>query len=285
MAEAAVLGYQTAWLGNENTILACAKHFAGDGGTTNGHDQGNTEVDEQELRNIHLVPYYAAVDAGVGSVMASFNSWNGIKMPWELIFAYGFLKGELGFKGFVVGDWRGINQVDPDFKTAIKISINAGVDMAMEPGDFKYFISKLTELVNEGEVSMDRIDDAVRRILTVKFEMGLFDNYQAPLALKDTVRCKTHRELARKAVRESVVLLQNDGIIPISKQPGKVLVAGSKGNDIGAQCGGWTVTWQEGWVTLPKEQQFMKRWKKWLEVKILYSLRIPIKFRMPMWLL
>jgi beta-glucosidase len=176
--------------------------------------------------------------------MASFNSWNGDKCHGNAYLLTDILKTEMGFEGFVVGDWNGIDQVDPSFKTAIQKSINAGVDMGMQPNNYSQFIDNLIQLVNEGNVSMERIDDAVRRILTVKFEMGLFDNCFATLELKDSVGCKTHRTLARQAVRESVVMLKNDGIVPLSKNAGKILVAGSKANDIGAMCGGWTISWQ-----------------------------------------
>ncbi len=244
MAEAAVLGYQSDSLGTEYRILACAKHFLGDGGTENGIDQGNTILPEEELRQIHLPPYKAAIKAGVGSVMASFNSWNGEKCHGRKDLLTDLLKVELGFDGFVVSDWNGINQVDDDFKTAIEKSINAGVDMAMQPNNYTQFITLLTELVNEGKVSQDRIDDAVRRILKVKFQMGLFENSTAPVTLIDSVGCQAHREVGRRAVRESLVLLKNNGILPLKKNNSKVLVAGFKGNDVGAMCGGWTITWQ-----------------------------------------
>jgi len=244
MAKAAVLGYQSDSLGTQNSILACAKHFLGDGGTQNGTDQGNTVLTEEELRETHLPPYLSAINAGVGSVMASFNSWNGEKCHGRKDLLTDLLKTELGFQGFVVGDWNGINQVDGDFKAAIEKSINAGVDMGMQPYDYVSFIQKLTELVNEGKVSQERIDDAVRRILRIKFTLGLFENSTASATLLDTVGCATHREMSWRAVRESLVLLKNDGILPLPKNAGKILVAGSKGNDVGAMCGGWTITWQ-----------------------------------------
>lgn len=244
MGTACIRAYQTEDLANENSLLACAKHFLGDGGTENGIDQGNTKIPEQELREIHLKPYIGAIDAGVGSIMVSFSSWNGIKCHANKYLLSDILKKELGFEGFVVSDWNGINQLDPDFKKAIEQAINAGIDMAMQPNNYKEFIQNLKELVNEGKVSDERIDDAVSRILRVKFEMGLFENYQANLDLIDTVGCNAHRKIAREAVRKSVVLLKNQGILPLSKESGKILVAGRKAKDIGVMCGGWTISWQ-----------------------------------------
>ncbi len=244
MTQPSVLGYQTDSIGNENAILACAKHFIGDGGTENGIDQGNTIITEEELRNIHLPPYISAVNAGVGTVMASFSSWNGDKCHGSKFLLTDLLKDELGFEGFVVSDWLGIDQLNEDFKQAIKQAINAGIDMAMQPYNYVDFITCLKELVNEGSVAEERINDAVRRILRIKFQMGLFENPLASKDMIDTVGCDSHRETARQAVRESLVLLKNNGILPLSAKEGKILVAGSKATDIGAQCGGWSITWQ-----------------------------------------
>ncbi len=246
LSEAAVLGYQSDSLGTENHILACAKHFLGDGGTQNGIDQGNTILTEEKMREIHLPPYITSIDAGVGSVMISYNSWNGQKCHGHKELITDWLKGELGFEGIVLSDWKGIDQLHPNFKTAVKMAVNAGVDMAMQPDNYVQFILALTELVNEGEVSLDRIDDAVSRILKVKMQLGLFEDHTADLALKDTVGCPTHREVAAKAVRESLVLLKNDNLLPLSKTASKVLVAGPKSKDIGSMCGGWSITWQGG---------------------------------------
>lgn len=241
---AAVKGYQGDTLGTPNALLACAKHFLGDGGTLNGHDQGNAVMTEDELREIHLPPYESAIDAGVGSVMISFSSWNGVKCHGNPYLINDVLKDELGFEGLVVSDWKGIDQLNGDFKEAVKTAINAGVDMAMQPDNYIPFINNLIELVNEGEVSMERIDDAVARILEIKFKLGLFDNPFADLSLLDTIGCSYHREIARQAVRESLVLLKNDNILPLPKNNSTVLVAGPKGNDVGAMCGGWTISWQ-----------------------------------------
>jgi beta-glucosidase len=155
------------------------------------------------------------------------------------------LKNELGFKGFVVSDWEGINQLSPDLKTAVDSGVNAGIDMIMEPYIPDSIIADLKELVSDGKVTEARIDDAVKRILTVKFRLGIFEHPYASLSLADSLGNDYHRSIARRAVRESQVLLKNNNrLIPLSKTSGKILVAGSKANDIGSQCGGWTLTWQ-----------------------------------------
>jgi len=244
LTQPAVLGYQTDSLGNENSVLACAKHFVADGGTEHGVDQGNAVITEDELRKIHLKPYYSALEADVGSVMASFSSWNGKKCHGNKYLLTDVLKDEMGFKGFVVSDWQGIDQLNSDFKQAVEEAVNAGVDLAMQPYNYIEFIDHLKALVDEGRISESRIDDAIRRILRVKFQMGLFENPMANLNLIDTIGCKAHKEKARQAVRESLVLLKNEDILPLSKSLDKLLIAGSKATDIGAQCGGWSISWQ-----------------------------------------
>ncbi len=246
LGRATVLGYQSDSLGSEKRILACIKHFVGDGGTENGIDQGNTVISEEELREIHLEPYISSIEAGAGSVMASFSSWNGEKCHGHEYLLTEVLKEELGFEGFVVSDWLGIDQLNGDFKTAVTMAVNAGIDMAMQPNNYLQFIDALKQSVNDGSVSMERIDDAVSRILRIKFQMGLFEHPYAENNMTDTVGCEAHREKARQAVRESVVLLKNENILPFEKGESDILVAGSKGNDIGAQCGGWSIWWQGG---------------------------------------
>lgn len=245
MAEAAVKGYQGDKLGTPGRILACAKHYIGDGATTGGKDQGNAEISEDQLRKIFLPGYIKAIESGVGSVMVSFNSWNGIKCHASKFLITDLLKNELKFNGFVVSDWEAVKQIAPDFKEAIKLSVNAGVDMFMEPYRTPQFIKFMKELVAEGAVSQERIDDAVSRILSVKFTMGLFENPNASLSLADSLGNAYHRKVARQAVRESLVLLKNDKqLLPLSKSSGKILVAGPRSADIGSQCGGWSITWQ-----------------------------------------
>jgi beta-glucosidase len=158
------------------------------------------------------------------------------------------LKGELGFEGFLISDYNAIGQITNDYKAAIGISINAGMDMAMEPGNYRGFISNLTALVNEGAVPMSRIDDAVIRILRVKFALGLMDPKRSVMtdrSLQTDFGSAAHREVAREAVRESVVLLKNDNrALPLSKQATRIAVAGPSADNLGNQCGGWTIEWQ-----------------------------------------
>lgn len=251
LGAAAVLGLQTKNLKDKTSVLASVKHFMGDGGTTNGKDQGNTECDMNTLREIHLAPYIDAIKAGAKNIMVSYSSWNGLKMHGNKYLLSDVLKKELGFKGFLVSDWAAIDQLGKDYKTDIEISINAGLDMIMIPNgpdkenNYVQFINFLKELVNEGKVPIERIDDAVRRILSVKFEMGLFENYKVDKKLTAKVGSKEHRQVAREAVRQSLVLLKNDkNILPLSKSLKRIHVTGRAADDIGIQCGGWTISWQ-----------------------------------------
>ncbi|HEX2866371.1 MAG TPA: glycoside hydrolase family 3 N-terminal domain-containing protein [Ignavibacteriales bacterium] len=245
MSEAAVKGFQGSSFDSPASILACAKHFVGDGGTSDGHDQGNTVVDEETLRKIHLPGYISAIKAGVGSIMVSFSSWNGQKMHSHKYLLTDVLKKELGFKGFLVSDWLGIEQLPGDYKTQVETAINAGLDMAMEPGNWKQFIAAVKDLVNTGRIPMARIDDAVRRILKVKYDMGLFEHPYTDRSLLALVGSDAHREVARQCVRESMVLLKNqNNLLPLSKNAKNVIVAGKNADDLGAQCGGWTISWQ-----------------------------------------
>jgi len=237
--------------------LATAKHYLGDGGTTWGTsttssmgiqyqlDQGDMQMDEAQVRALFLPPYQAAVEAGAGSVMASFSSWNGVKMHAQKYWLTDVLKDELGFKGFVVSDWGGIDQISSNYYEAVVTAIIAGVDMNMVPYNAPTFISTLTKAVENGDVSMERIDDAVRRILTAKFELGLFEQPYSRPELLDTVGSEAHREIAREAVRKSLVLLKNENeVLPIAKDTPLIFVAGAGADDIGLQSGGWTIQWQ-----------------------------------------
>jgi beta-glucosidase len=256
LGEASIRGFQGSDFGNSLSVLACAKHYVGDGGTTavmRGRrgvrlDQGDTQVDEEALRQIHLPPYVAAVKAGVGTIMPSYSSWNGLKCSASHRLLTEILKQELGFEGFLISDYRAIDQVDRDYKKAIGISINAGMDMGMIPSKYKEFSKNLKELVEEGVVPMSRIDDAVTRILRVKFAMGLFDKSRSPLAdrsLQDKFGSDEHRQVAREAVRQSLVLLKNDDkTLPVSKKASRIHVAGKSADNLGNQCGGWTIDWQ-----------------------------------------
>ncbi|HSY17914.1 MAG TPA: glycoside hydrolase family 3 N-terminal domain-containing protein [Candidatus Acidoferrales bacterium] len=247
---AGIKGFQGARL-NDKSVLACAKHFAGDGGTENGKDEGNTVCDEATFRKLYLSPYAAAIKAGVGSIMVSFNSWNGEKMHGNKHLLTDVLKGEMGFQGFLVSDWAAIDQLGPDYKTDIATSVNAGLDMAMIPNgpgennNYQQFITDLKELVAAGKVPESRIDDAVRRILLVKFQMGLFDRPATDPALTAGIGSPAHRQVARECVRESLVLLKNSNhVLPLKKSLKHIAVVGKAADDLGIQCGGWTIDWQ-----------------------------------------
>nr|WP_221375235.1 glycoside hydrolase family 3 N-terminal domain-containing protein [Actinoplanes polyasparticus] len=230
----------------DNRVLATAKHYIGDGGTTGGVDQGNTEISEAELRSVHLPPFTAAIERGVGSVMLSFSSFNGTKLHGHKYLITDLLKGELGFTGFVVSDWAAIDQLDGQrgfTQAEVVTAVNAGLDMAMVPTDWKVFVGYLKAAVQAGQIPMTRIDDANRRILTKKFELGLFEKPYADRSLATTIGGTEHRALARQAVRQSQVLLKK-GILPLAKTGGKIFVAGRSADDLGNQSGGWTLSWQ-----------------------------------------
>lgn len=247
MAEAKIKGYQQGDLSANTSVLACAKHFIGDGGTVDGDDQGNTICDEQTLRQLHLPGYIAAIQQGVGSIMVSYSSWNGQKLHSHKYLLTDVLKNELGFKGFLISDYAAIDQIPGDFASDIEISINAGLDMIMVPDRYKEFISILRTLVNNGKVPMSRIDDAVRRILKVKMQMGLFERPLTNRSLTPSLGSAAHREVARECVRQSLVLLKNsNSVLPLSKNLTRIHVTGKNSNDIGNQCGGWTISWQGG---------------------------------------
>jgi beta-glucosidase len=254
LGRAAVMGFQGQNLASPLSVLACAKHYVGDGGTTygtglsHGADQGDTQVDEATLRRVHMQGYISAIAAGVGTIMPSYNRWNGIRCSGSKRLMTEILKQELGFEGFLISDYNALDGLPGDRRSQTKQSINAGMDMVMVPEKYQEFIATLTQLVNDGEVPMSRIDDAVTRILRVKFAMGLMDPDRSVLAdrsLWKTFGSPEHREVARELVRHSVVLLKNDHqTLPLSKQVARILVAGKSADDIGNQCGGWTIYWQ-----------------------------------------
>ena len=257
LGAASIRGYQGR-LGKKHSIAACAKHFIGDGATIWGTgdnnykiDRGNANISKEDLYNKYLIPYQEAIDNNVLTVMASFNSYNGLKCHASDYLFNDLLKDELGFKGFVISDWRGIDEIPGDYKSDIITSVNAGIDMIMVPGDtiwggepYHKFLKLFKEAVSEGSIKEERLDDAVRRILKVKFLLGLFDNpYTNRKYIKDFGSAK-HREVARESVRKSLVLLKNNDILPISKKTKHIHVAGIGADDIGMQCGGWTIEWQ-----------------------------------------
>jgi len=251
LGAANVRGLQGGDFSGGNFVLACAKHYLGDGGTFNGKDQGDDHCDEATMRKYYLPPYAAVVKAGVGSIMVSYSSWNGKKMSDNKYFLSDVLKGELGFKGFLVSDWAAIDQLNPDYKKDVAASVNAGMDMVMIPkgvgesNNYVDFIRDLKELVQDGTVPMSRIDDAVTRILRVKYQMGLFDHHHLDPALTAAIGSTGHRKVARQCVQESLVLLKNsDNVLPLAKSIKHLHVVGQAANDLGMQCGGWTITWQ-----------------------------------------
>lgn len=261
LGEAATRGLQADGLANPLGVLACAKHYVGDGGTTFGTggaetgpgkrvplDQGDVRLSEVELRRIHLPGYISAIRAGVGTIMPSYSSWNGVKASASRRLLTEILKEELGFEGFLISDYNAIDQIPGDLRSDIKTSINAGMDMVMVPQNYKAFYTTLKSLTEANEVPTARIDDAVRRILRVKFAMGLMKPNAEVLAdrsLMESFGSAAHRAVARQAVRESLVLLKNEkGRLPLARALGRIHVAGRNADDIGNQAGGWTITWQ-----------------------------------------
>ena len=228
-------------------IVACAKHWVGDGGTGAGVDQGDTVAGEEELRRIHIAPYAPALEAGVLTVMVSLSSWNGEKCHAHRYLIEDVLKGEMGFGGFVLSDWNGVEPLADDYGEAAAMAVNAGIDMVMVPERWREFIAGLREQVRRGMVPMGRIDDAVARILRVKFACGLFER-RRPSGRNGSngarFGCAEHRRVAREAVRKSLVLLKNDrGVLPLDTGA-RILVTGPGAHDRGRQCGGFTVEWQ-----------------------------------------
>jgi beta-glucosidase len=251
MGVASIKGFQGNGL-SPTTIMATAKHYIADGGTAFGTgdsgyliDQGDTQISETVLRAIHLPPYQAAVQNSVGSVMISYSSWNGAKDHGNQYLITTVLKGELGFQGIVISDWAGIDQLPGDYASDVRTAINAGIDMVMVPSNYKTFISTLRTEVTAGRVPMSRIDDAVMRILNAKFALGLFSQPLTNRAYTAQVGSPAHRAVARQAVRESLVLLKNNGVLPLSKTGTyKLVVGGSHIDNLGNQMGGWSISWQ-----------------------------------------
>jgi beta-glucosidase len=253
LGAAAVKGLQRESLADPLAVAACAKHFVGDGGTTygtgqRGLDQGDTRVTLATLRRIHLPGYVAAINAGVATIMPSYSSWNGVHCSGSRRLLTNLLKKELGFEGFLISDYGAINQLPGAYKDQIRTSINAGMDMVMIPDKYPEFIRNLGELVKERAVALSRIDDAVLRILRVKIAMRLTDSSRSQLADRSLLKrfgSPEHRAVARECVRHSLVLLKNEGgVLPLRKNTQAVHVAGGSADNIGNQCGGWTVYWQ-----------------------------------------
>ncbi|WP_307795708.1 glycoside hydrolase family 3 protein [Actinacidiphila acididurans] len=253
LAAAAVQGFQGSSPG-PTSVLATAKHYLGDGGTTYGTgssgyliDQGDTRLSEADLRAVHLPPYQSAISAGVGSVMVSYSSWNGQKMHGDKYLITDVLKGELGFKGFVVSDWAGVKQLpDSTYPAQVADAVNAGLDMIMVPDDYVGTINAIVNGVNSGAIPLSRVDDAVTRILDAKFALGLFDHPYSDRSYTAQVGSAAHRDVARQAVRESLTLLKNDGgALPLPRTGSySIVVGGKSADDLGNQTGGWSISWQ-----------------------------------------
>ena len=259
LGEAAVRGLQGRNLRDPLSVLACAKHWIGDGGTIYGTgtklkddvhilDRGDVRLSEAELRRVHMQGYVSAISAGVGTIMPSYNSWNGVKCSGSKRLLTDILKHELGFDGFLISDYNAINELPGDYKKQIETSVNAGMDMFMAPNTYRELYGFLLELVNEKRVPLARIDDAVTRILRVKSAMGLLNAHPSLVAnrkLHSSFGSAEHRQVARECVRASLVLLKNQRkTLPISNRLGRIHVAGKSADDIGNQCGGWTISWQ-----------------------------------------
>jgi len=228
-------------------VLASTKHFLADGGTAEGRDQGDARISEAALRDIHGRPYGPAIDSAVATVMTSFSSWNGLKIAANRGLVSDLLKQRMRFDGLVVTDWNAHGQLPGCTNASCPVAINAGVDMYMAPDSWKPLYGSLVAQVKNGTVPMARLDDAVTRILRVKMRLGLFEAGKPssrPLAGQwDLLGSSAHRALAREAVGKSLVLLKNQGVLPI-KPGASVLVAGDAADDIARAAGGWTLTWQ-----------------------------------------
>jgi beta-glucosidase len=254
MAQAAITGFQGTTL-TSTSVLATAKHYIADGGTKFGTgssgyliDQGDAQISETELRAVHLPPYQSAVGASVGSIMASYSSWNGVKDHGNAYLMTTVLKGQLGFSGFIVSDWAGVKQLpDSTYNDQLAHAINAGIDMIMVPDTYVATINGIVADVNAGKISQARIDDAVTRILNAKFALDLFNHPLTDRAYTAQVGSASHRAVARQAVRESLVLLKNNGALPLSKTGTyKIVVGGKSADNLGYQVGGWSISWQGG---------------------------------------
>lgn len=241
-------------------VTGTIKHFIGDGGTAKGWDRGDVKATDAQIRKTHLPPYIAAVEQGAQSVMASFNTVRGVHQHVDSLRLTGWLKTELGFDGFVVADWEGIQhsttpgnagdysgkKTSVSSEEAIRRAVNAGIDLAMVPSSAESFVSTLTELVKNKKVSEDRIKDAVRRILRVKIRAGRLENPNGPakyVGVVENIGSAEHRAIAREAVQKSLVVLKNEGILPLAKD-GKIFVTGSHADHTGLQSGAWTLGWQ-----------------------------------------
>ena len=229
-------------------VISSAKHFLADGATENGVDQGDALISEKELATVHAAGYYSAIPAGVQTVMASFSSWRGRKLHGDKELLTDILKGKMGFNGFVVGDWNGHGQVPGCSNTNCAASLNAGLDMFMAPDSWKGLYENTLMQVKDGTIPMERLDDAVRRILRVKISSGIFEKgipSSRPNAGDESLlSLPSNKAIGRQAVRESLVLLKNNNnTLPLDPKK-KILVVGDGADNISKICGGWTLSWQ-----------------------------------------
>jgi beta-glucosidase len=230
---------------DKHHVISTAKHFLGDGSTDGGRDQGDSLASEADLIRLHAAGYAKAIDAGTQSIMASFNSWHGVRMHANKALMTEVLKGQMGFDGFIMGDWNAHGQIPGCTNADCAAAFNAGLDIFNAPQDWKALYANLVREVKDGTIPKERLDDAVRRILRVKMRMGVFDE-PAPNKRSETyqpIGTLADRDVARQAVRESLVLLKNDGVLPI-KTNATVLIAGDGADNIAMQAGGWTLSWQ-----------------------------------------
>lgn len=235
----------------DHHVMATAKHFIGDGATFDGIDQGEARVSREDMIHVHGSGYFGAIEAGVLSVMASYNSWDDVadgidygKMSGAHALLTGALKQKMGFRGFVVSDWNAIGQLPGCSNASCPQAINAGIDMVMVPDDWKAFIANTMQQVEDGRIPMARIDDAVSRIVRAKLRMGLFGKRPSQRAGAGDEKSLVDRPLARRAVRESLVLLKNNGNVLPLKPGAKILVVGKSADSLPDQSGGWSLTWQ-----------------------------------------
>ena len=228
-------------------VAASTKHYLADGGTTDGRDQGDAAISELELRLIHGAPYIPAIENGVATIMTSFSSWNGVKLSAHRGLVTDVLKGRMNFDGMVITDWNAHGQVAGCSNASCPRAVDAGIDMFMAPDSWRMFYDSTLAQVRDGTIAMDRLDDAVARVLRLKERLGLFEmgkpSQRALSGEYELLGAPDHRAVAREAVRKSMVLLKNTGVLPL--QPGsRILVAGDAANDIARQSGGWTLSWQ-----------------------------------------
>ncbi|QBA64729.1 glycoside hydrolase family 3 protein [Muriicola soli] len=267
LTRASVKGHQGSEL-NKNSIMATAKHFIGDGATDNGVEGGDCSLSIQEVKDRLLPPYKVAVDEGVGAVMASFNSMSGLPMHAHKYWITEVLKESMGFDGIVVSDWKGYSRFGENE------IINAGIDMVMAvDGDYDLFREGLKAGVENGQVSQTRIDDAVRRILRQKLRLGVFENPFPDATLIGKIGCSEYRDVARQAVRESLVLLKNkDNTLPLDKSLNKIVVVGEHANNAGLQSGGWTIHWQGSSENYTGSTTILEGIKKMAKGEVVYDI-------------